>query len=36
MAINQESKKNQYFIYLKPTLVLWATEKIKIILLAIF
>jgi len=29
MAINQESKKIQYFIYLKPTLFLWATHKVK-------
>jgi hypothetical protein len=31
-----KSKKNQYFIYLKPTLFLWATHKIKEILLVIF
>jgi len=36
MAINQESKKIQYFIYLKPTLFLWATQKVKKILLATF
>ncbi len=29
MAINQESKKIQYFIYLKLTLFLWATHKEK-------
>jgi hypothetical protein len=36
MAMNQESKKIQYFIYLKPTLFLWATHKIFKKLLAFF
>jgi hypothetical protein len=36
MAINQESEKIQYFIYLKPILFLWATYKVKKFLSAIF
>jgi hypothetical protein len=36
MPINQESKKIQYFIYLKPTLFLWATQKVRKKLFAIF
>jgi len=36
MSINQESKKIQYFIYLKPILFLWTTRKIKKILLGFF
>jgi hypothetical protein len=36
MAIDQESKKFQYFIYLKPTLFFCATQKVKRNLLEIF
>ena len=36
MAINQESKKIQYFIYLKPILFLWAIQKVKKNIFAIF